>query len=148
MPGVFKLSCSTPFVLFLHLVSVYRPFQPYFIPKTLSMIPPFSAPSYSLFLPDRPFFCICLQHSSLHSSCSLRSPSDPACLPCAASRVRGGWDPGGWGPPWGPTRFFSLDFSLMGGWVGPTRSISWSCFALILIRRQWLRVSQGIEVNS
>ena len=34
-PGVFRLSCSTPFTLFLRLVSVYRPFQLYFIPKTL-----------------------------------------------------------------------------------------------------------------
>ena len=34
-PGVFKPSCSTPFTLFLRLVSVYRPFQLYFIPKTL-----------------------------------------------------------------------------------------------------------------
>ena len=33
------------------------------------------------------------------------------CLPCAASRVGGGWDPGGWGPPWGPIRFFGSDFS-------------------------------------
>ena len=53
--------------------------------------------SYSLFLPNQPFSCIYLQHSSslYSSSCSLRSPSDPACLPCAASRVGGGWDPGG-----------------------------------------------------
>ena len=42
-PGVFKPSCSTPFTLFLRLISVYRPFQLYFIPKTLSTIPPFSA---------------------------------------------------------------------------------------------------------
>ena len=34
-PGVFKLSCSTPFTPFLHLVSVYRLFHLYFIPKTL-----------------------------------------------------------------------------------------------------------------
>ena len=34
-PGVFKPSCSTPFTLFLRLDSVYRPFQLYFIPKTL-----------------------------------------------------------------------------------------------------------------
>ena len=32
---MFKPSCSTPFTLFLRLVSVYRPFQLYFIPKTL-----------------------------------------------------------------------------------------------------------------
>ena len=51
--------------------------------------------SYSLSVPNQPFSCIYLQHnSSLYSSsCSLRSPSDPACLPCAASRVGGGWDP-------------------------------------------------------
>ena len=46
--GVFKLSCSTPFTLFLHLVSIYWPFQLYFIPKTLSTIPPFSAPFLQL----------------------------------------------------------------------------------------------------
>ena len=34
-PGVFKPSCSTPFTLFLRLVSVYRPFQLYFVPETL-----------------------------------------------------------------------------------------------------------------
>ena len=33
--GVFKPSCSTPFTLFLRLVSVYRPFQLYFVPETL-----------------------------------------------------------------------------------------------------------------
>ena len=33
-PGVFKPSCSTPFTLFLRLVSVYWPFLLYFIPKT------------------------------------------------------------------------------------------------------------------
>ena len=54
---------------------------------------------------------LCLSVSSLYgSSCSLWSPSDPACLPCAASHVGGGWDPGVWGPPWGPTRFFGPDF--------------------------------------
>ena len=30
---------------------------------------------------------------------------------------------------------------------GLPQSIGWSCFALISIRRQWLRVNQGIEVN-
>ena len=34
-PGVFKPSCSTPFTIFLCLVSIYWPFQLYFIPKTL-----------------------------------------------------------------------------------------------------------------
>ena len=32
---MFKPSCSTPFALFLRLVFVCRPFQLYFIPKTL-----------------------------------------------------------------------------------------------------------------
>ena len=51
----------------------------------------FQLPSYSLFLPNRPLSCIYLQHSSslYNSSYSLRSPSDPTCLPCAASRVGG-----------------------------------------------------------
>ena len=44
LPGVFKPSCSTPFTLFLCVVSVYWPFQLYYIPKTLSTLPPFSAP--------------------------------------------------------------------------------------------------------
>ena len=42
-PGVFKPSCSTPFTLFLRLVSVYRPFQLYFIPKTLPNTSVFSS---------------------------------------------------------------------------------------------------------
>ena len=36
VPGVFKLNCFIPFTPFLHLVSVYRPFQLYFISKTLN----------------------------------------------------------------------------------------------------------------
>ena len=42
-PGVFKPSCSTPFTLFLRLVSVYRPFQLYFIAKTLHNTSVFSS---------------------------------------------------------------------------------------------------------
>ena len=51
---------------------------------------------YSFFLPNWPFSCIYLQHKSslYNSSCSLRSPSDPACLPCAASCVW--WRMGSW----------------------------------------------------
>ena len=41
--GVFKLSCSTPFMPFFHLVSVYQPFHLYFIPKTLHDASVFSA---------------------------------------------------------------------------------------------------------
>ena len=41
--GVFKLSCSTPFTHFLCLVSVSRPFQLYFIPKTLHTTSIFSS---------------------------------------------------------------------------------------------------------
>ena len=47
-PGMFKRSCSTPFTLFLRLVSVYRSFQLYFVPKIISTIPPFSAPFLQL----------------------------------------------------------------------------------------------------
>ena len=43
LPGVFKPSCSTPFTLFLCLVSVYWPFQLYFIPKTLHNTSVFSS---------------------------------------------------------------------------------------------------------
>ena len=42
-PGVFKPSCSTPFTLFLRLVSVYLPFQLYFIAKTLHNTSVFSS---------------------------------------------------------------------------------------------------------
>ena len=42
-PGVFKPSCSTPFTLFLRLVSVYWPFQLYFIAKTLHNTSVFSS---------------------------------------------------------------------------------------------------------
>ena len=41
--GVFKPSCSTPFTLFLRLVSVYRPFQLYFIPETLHITSVFNS---------------------------------------------------------------------------------------------------------
>ena len=87
--GVFKRSCSTPFTLFL-LTSFSLPaLSTIFHSKNSPQYLCFQLPSYSLFLPNRPFSCIYLQHnSSLYSSsCSLRSPSDPACLPCAASRV-------------------------------------------------------------
>ena len=43
VPGVFKPSCSTPFTPFLRLVSVYWPFQLYFIPKTLHNTSVFSS---------------------------------------------------------------------------------------------------------
>ena len=64
MPGVFKPSCSNIFTLFLHLVSVYWPFQLYFIPKTLHDTC-FQLPSYSLFLPNRPFSCISIYNTTL-----------------------------------------------------------------------------------
>ena len=57
----------------------------------------FQLPFYSLFLPNRPFSCLYLQYSSplYNSSYSPRSPLDSTCLPCAAFRVGGEWDPGG-----------------------------------------------------
>ena len=80
----------------------------------------FQRPSYSFFLPNRPFSCIYLQHSSslYSSSCSLRSPSDPACLPCTAYRVRGGWDPQWWlrSPVWSNTLL--RPGLLLDGWLG------------------------------
>ena len=73
--GVCKPSCSTPFTLFLCLVSVYWPFHLYFIPKALSTVPPFSAPflqlnsfipvSYLALLPLIPMFLYAQQ--SFHS---------------------------------------------------------------------------------
>ena len=85
--GVFKPSCSTPFTLFLCLVFVYRPFQLYFISKTPSAIPPFSAPFLQL-ISTYPTILLYLSTTQLffiYSSYSLWSPSDPACILCAAS---------------------------------------------------------------
>ena len=42
-PRVFKPSCSTPFTIFLRLVSIYQPIQLYFIPKTLQNTSVFSS---------------------------------------------------------------------------------------------------------
>ena len=107
-PGVFKL--LHPFHSFLTSSFCLPALSTIFHSKHSPRYFRFQLPSYNLFLPNLPFSCIYLQHSSsLHSSCSLRSPSDPACLLCTASRVGGGWDPGGWGPPWGPTHFFGPD---------------------------------------
>ena len=99
VPGVFKQKLLHPFHSFLTssfclpalstIIISFQKLSPQYLCFQLS--------SCSLFLPNRPFSCIYLQHSSslYNSSYSLRSPSDPACLPCAASRVGGGWDPGG-----------------------------------------------------
>ena len=93
--GMFKPSCSPPFTLFLHLVSVYRPFQLYFIPKTIHNTSVLSSlvTAYFYLTGHSPVF---IYNTTLYtSSYSLRSLSDPACLPCAASCVGGGWGPGG-----------------------------------------------------
>ena len=89
VPGVFKPSCSTPFTPFLCLVSVYWPFQLYFIPKTLHNTSVFSSllTAYFYLTGHSPVFIY--NSSSYSSSCSLWSPSDPASLPYAASRVGG-----------------------------------------------------------
>ena len=94
-PGVFKPSCSTPFTLFLHLVSFYRSFQLYFIPKTIHDTSVFSflLTAYFYLTGHSPVFIY--NSSSYSSSWFLRSPSDPAYLPYAAARVGGEWDPGG-----------------------------------------------------
>ena len=49
MPGVLKLSCSTIFIPFLHLVFVYLPFHLYFIPKTLRDTSVFSSQAHTYF---------------------------------------------------------------------------------------------------
>ena len=93
-PGVFKPSCSTPFTPFLHLVST-SPFTYISFPKLSPRYLCFQFPSCSWFLPNQSFSCICLHHNSslCSTSCSLRSPSNPACLPCAAWRM-GSWENG------------------------------------------------------
>ena len=157
-PGVFKVkpSCSTPFTFFLHLVSVYQPFQLYLIPKTLH-----NTSIFSSVLNLTPYFyltshsCIYPQHSSslniilltlcghlqTQCVCHVLHPvfgedgilvAEVSCGVQHTSSAQTSPSPRGW---------FTT------GWVGPTQSISWSCFALILIRRQQLRVSQGMEVN-
>ena len=109
--GVFKPSCSTPFTLFLCLVSVYRPFQLYFIPKTPSTIPPFSAPFLQLIsiYPTILLYLSTTQLFFIYSSYSVVT-FRPRVYAVRCIRVGGGWDPGGWGPPWGPTCFFGPDF--------------------------------------
>ena len=103
--------------------SVYLPVLSISFQKLSPRYRHFLLPSYNLFLPNRPFFCIYLQHtSSLYTSCSLQSPSDPAFC-CALHPVSG------------------EDGILV------ARTSSRRCFALISNRRQQLRVSQGIEVN-
>ena len=86
VPGVFKLSCS-PLSLFSYVQFLSTgPFNYISFQKLSPRYLCFQLPSYSLFQPNQPFSCIYLQHSSsLYSFCSLRSPSDQACLPCAAS---------------------------------------------------------------
>ena len=104
VPGMFKLSYSTPFTHFLCLVFVHQPFHLYFILKhspTLSLCLCFQLFCSSSFLFNQPFTCkYCLyRSSSFYTSLpSLWSSPDPACLLCTASCVKGGWDPGGWCP--------------------------------------------------
>ena len=62
---VFKPSCSTPFTPFLCLVSVYRPFHLYFIPKTLSTMPMFLVPFWQLFCVASSSLTFCVVSSSL-----------------------------------------------------------------------------------
>ena len=106
-PGVFKPSCSTPFTLFLHLVSVYQSFQLYFIPKTLSTIPLFSAPFLQLispvFIHNTALLYIVLLalcgHLQTQRVCRVLHPMSGEDGILVAEVPRG------------PTRFFSLDFS-------------------------------------
>ena len=87
--GVFKLSCSTPFHSFITSSFCLAVLSTIFHSKNyLHNIAVWSSFLYSWFLPNRPFSCIDLRHrSSLYSSSSLRSPSDPACLSCAATHI-------------------------------------------------------------
>ena len=62
---VFKPSCSTPFTPFLCLVSVYRPFHLYLIPKTLSTMPMFLVPFWQLFCVASSSLTFCVVSSSL-----------------------------------------------------------------------------------
>ena len=110
-PRAFKLSCSTPFTIFLRLVSIYQPIQLYFIPKTLQNTSVFSSlliayfylTSHSpVFIYNTALYIILLTlcgHLQTQRVCRALHPM-----------LGGGWDPGGWGPPWGPTCFFGPDF--------------------------------------
>ena len=118
-PEVFKPSCSTPFTPFLHLVSVYWPFQLYFIPKTLSTIPPFSAPFLQL-ISTKPAILLYLSTTQLFfiyffflSAVTFR-PSMFAvrCIPCRGRM-------GSWGlrSPVGSNTLLRPGF-LLDGWLG------------------------------
>ena len=94
-PWVFKPSCSTPFTLFLRLVSVYRPFQLYFISKnSLQNTSVFSSllTAYFCLTGHSPVFIYKTSFSLYNSSCCLRSPSDPACFVCRALHPVSGED--------------------------------------------------------
>ena len=147
--GVFKPSCSAPFTLFLCLVSIYWPFQLYFIPKTLHNTSVFSSllTAYFYLTSHCPVFIYntALLYIILLTLCG-HLQTQRVCH-VLHPMLGGGREPGGLGPPWGPTSFFGPDLHYTGGWVGPTQSNGWSCFALISIRRRRLRVNQGIEVN-
>ena len=111
-PGVFKL--LHPFHSFLTSSFCLPVFSAIFHSKNSLHETCFQLPSYSLFLPNRPFSSIYLQHSSslYNSSYSLRSPSGPACLPCAACiPCRGRMWSWSLRSPVGSTRFFGPEFS-------------------------------------
>ena len=139
------LNCFTPFTHFLCLVSVYQPFHLHFIHDTC-VFSSFLAADFCLIGLSPVFVCITallffIYHLSLSLCAVIFRPNlfGVCCVPC--QRRMGSWglrSPTGYGL-WNPTCFFFFWPGLLQvGWLGwPTQSISWSCFALILIRRQW-----------
>ena len=122
--AVFKVSCSTPFTHFLRLVSVYRLFYRYFISKTLSTIPLFSAPFLQL------IFCL-TGHSPVFVCITARLYMVLLFLSAVAFRpsafaVGGGWDLGG--STTLPRPGFLLDGCL--GWPDPVNRLVVFCLNL------------------
>ena len=81
VPGMFKLSCSTHFTHFLRLVSVYRLFHLYFIPKTLTTMPVFSAPFLQLISVNRPFHLYFIPKTHHDASVFSSLPAADFCQP-------------------------------------------------------------------
>ena len=65
MPGVFKPSCSPPFHSFLTSSFCLLALSTIFHSKNSLHDTCFQLPSYSLFLPNRPFSCICIYNTTL-----------------------------------------------------------------------------------
>ena len=128
-----KPNLPTPFYSVLMAISVFMALSTVFH----SMTSPNNSPLLHSVLP----ILSVLSAMYLFMKVSLNGFKDPVHLLCTATPFRGGRVPEDWGTSWlqsvGSNTSFGPDFSYTGGWVGPTQSIGWSCWALIL----WLEGS-------